>query len=307
MQCPSCNQHDTILVDSIKSSDLIVLYKKKMDIDISSLLQKDIINYLYCNQCGLYFFQALITGTEEFYETLQQFDWYYLNEKNEYHYAKKFVKLNDHILEIGCGSGNFTNFISPRIYVGLEFNKEAIKQAKKCGVNVLEQTIEAHADQFPDSYDVVCSFQVLEHVAEIYSFIGSALKCLKSGGYLIIAVPNHDSFLRYCYNNILNLPPHHVSHWDKKALINLKKIHDLDLIDFFEESLDNIHDRWFLHTFFYKILTDRFNYRVHLIDNSFKATLLSKLASLLARFIKHPLPREILPAGHSICVVYRKK
>ncbi|MGV2387332.1 MAG UNVERIFIED_CONTAM: hypothetical protein LVR29_00250 [Microcystis novacekii LVE1205-3] len=49
----------------------------------------------------------MITGSENFYEKLQVFDWYYLEEKNEYDYASQFIKPSDSVLEIGCGKGSF--------------------------------------------------------------------------------------------------------------------------------------------------------------------------------------------------------
>ena len=295
------------MIDHIQTADLVYLYKKNFDVDITSLIQGEVIKYHQCKDCDLFFFDPVITGDEKFYQDFQKFDWYYLNEKKEYHFAKKFVTSTDHVLEIGSGSGFFHDFISPKKYVGLEFNNAAIDQASKRGLNVVNETIEAHAIKFLKTYDVVCNFQVLEHVADINGFISSAIKCLKPDGLLIIAVPNHDSFLRYCYNNILNLPPHHISHWSIKALTKLTELHDIELVDIFQESVDAIHERWFVHTLIYKILISRLKYPAHLIDLSLTAKILSKFSSLIRFFINEPLPLQLLPVGHTVCVVYKKK
>jgi 2-polyprenyl-3-methyl-5-hydroxy-6-metoxy-1,4-benzoquinol methylase len=306
MKCPSCIQSNISQVEQIKSSFLVSLYKKRIDIDISYLLQEKFINYQHCKECDLFFFDPPLTGDQRFYEELQKFDWYYLNEKSEYHYAKQFVTANNSVLEIGSGSGFFTDFISPKGYVGLEFNDVAIQQAVNRGIKVLSESVEAHAVKYSDTYDVVCSFQVLEHVAEINSFIASALKCVKPGGLLIIAVPNHDSFLRYCYNGILNLPPHHVSHWSINALTHLSDIHNIELVDIYQEKMDTIHEQWFFETLFFKAVTDWFRYPLHIVDCSLQGKLFAILAALLSKCIKRPLPQNILPVGHTVCAVYKK-
>lgn len=307
MKCPSCNSNNIKDIETISSIELINLYRKHININIANFINTKELNYCHCNNCDLFFFDPMFTGDKQFYETLQQFDWYYQKEKNEYHYAKNFIKNSDAILEIGSGAGFFSNFITTKKYVGLEFNNAAVKQASERGLSVYNQSIEDHAEKFANTYDVVCSFQVLEHVSDIYCFVASSLRCLKPGGLLILATPNHDSFIRYSYNGILNLPPHHISHWTVDALTNLSTIHNLKLLDINQEKIDKIHEKWFFQNLFYKILSDLFNCPINLVDKSFKSTLLIKIATLLSYLVKHPFPANLMPAGHTICSVYKKQ
>lgn len=47
-------------------------------------------------------------------------------------------------------------------------------------------------------FDVVTFFQVLEHIADVHSFLTSALLTLKTGGKVILAVPNNEPYyLKY--------------------------------------------------------------------------------------------------------------
>ena len=56
---------------------------------------------------------------------MQNLEWYYMDEKDEYDYAKNFIKESDLVLEIGCGKGAFAQKISTKKYVGLEFSRKA--------------------------------------------------------------------------------------------------------------------------------------------------------------------------------------
>ena len=65
---------------------------------------------------------------------------------------------------------------------------------------------------------MVCSFQVVEHIADIRSFVEASIEVLKPGGIMVISVPNNDSFLGFDRYNILNLPPHHTNLWNDESL-----------------------------------------------------------------------------------------
>jgi 2-polyprenyl-3-methyl-5-hydroxy-6-metoxy-1,4-benzoquinol methylase len=92
----------------------------------------------------------------------------------------------------------------------LEFNDEGIKKAKSAGLNVIKESIEVHAVENEAKYDVVTSFQVLEHIGDSRNFIEASLKGVKPGGKLVISVPSYDSLVSVQLNNTLNLPPHHI-------------------------------------------------------------------------------------------------
>lgn len=97
---------------------------------------------------------------------------------------------------------------------------------------------------------MVCSFQVLEHIADVKSFIESSLKALKKGGRLVVAVPNNDVLffkyrnLRFQNNHylktlLLNLPPHHMGLWNPRSIVNLASIYNLKLEALFKEPLNH--------------------------------------------------------------------
>lgn len=306
--CPLSGSSNVVLVEKIRTNDLIKLYKKQLKIDISSEFagHKEMGLY-FCSDSDLKFFYPLINGSESFYEIMQKFDWYYMDEKNEYHYAAKYIKKNDVILEVGCGKGAFKELVNTKNYVGIEFSKKAIFLAKEKGVHVLNESIQEHSLGNKSKYDTVCSFQVLEHVFNIHSFIESCLACLKPGGLLIYSVPSADSFLSIAENNILNMPPHHVSWWSDKALRKTADIFGMEVLGLEHEKLADIHLRWYATEFIRNTIKKKIDLKSNLLNNSF-ADKITGIASVLmgifyAKRLKNAVDR---PLGHSVTIVYRK-
>ncbi len=301
MKCPLCENTNIKKLETVNKDDLVYLYKKMTDIDFGYLINQD-INYCECKECQLRYFDPLITGDEKFYNALQKFEWYYMDEKEEYVYAKEYIKATDKVLEVGSGKGAFAKHIPTKDYIGLDFSENAKKMAEKNGIIIENEMIQDYAEKHPNSFDVVVSFQVLEHVSDSKSFIEAKIKALKSGGRMIIAVPSEDSFLKYVTNGILNMPPHHVTRWSDETLEFIAKKYDLEVEAIYHEKVQEVHKNWFLATFFRSVLSSN-----KLIDRSLKNKFVSKGCSLLSRVFTKSLHDEMLPNGHTVLVVYRKK
>ncbi len=107
-------------------------------------------------------------------------------EKNEYHFAKKFINSDTKILEIGCGKATFSAFIPNKDnYTGLELSSDAKEMAIKNGINIQNTSIEEYSKYNQSKFNISCSFQVLEHTSNPYSFIESQIKCLHREGSIV--------------------------------------------------------------------------------------------------------------------------
>lgn len=187
MNCILCNSEETNIIESLRAQDLISLYKRAFGINVENILNCD-LNYYCCKNCDLRFFALkdgkFPTGDDNFYNTLNKLEWYYMSEKNEYHYAKNFIDTSSKILEVGCGRAAFTRFISNKEnYTGLEFSSDAKTMAAKDNINIENISIEEFAKNNKGKFDIACSFQVLEHVANPHNFIKAQIECLTGGGY----------------------------------------------------------------------------------------------------------------------------
>jgi SAM-dependent methyltransferase len=309
--CPLTHSENVTLIEEIQVSDIAELYKNMYDCSVLpdfGLIQT--IGFYYSTESHLKFFYPLVTGSELFYEDLQKFDWYYTDDKEEFNIAQKYIKENDVILEIGCGKGAFAKKINAKKYIGLEFNQKAITQATTNGIKVIQKSIQDHAKDHAMSYDIVCSFQVLEHVADINSFIESSIKCLKPGGLLIYSVPSADSYISKTTNCILNMPPHHVSWWSRKSLEYVGKLFNLDVVDIHQNKLEDIHKLPYISTLIATSIEHHIgagNKQKKLIDKSIKHKIIGKISTLGGQLLKNGLSdTNVLPPGHTITAIYRK-
>lgn len=132
---------------------------------------------------------------EDKVETVTQ--WLYQKIRN--YSLKKKVALIDSLvskgslLDYGCGTGQFIQQAAQQGWQirGIEPNDKARAQATSkspgavvASITELEETASA---------DVVTLFHVLEHIHTLRKTVKNILTHLKSGGYLVIAVPNHAS------------------------------------------------------------------------------------------------------------------
>ena len=142
-----------------------------------------------------------------------------------------WINSGDRVLDIGCGQAAFARSVPNARYTGLEPNHVSTVPTETGGVHILTDNIARHAMTHAQCYDVVCAFQVLEHLAEPKKFLTAALTCLKPGGLLILGVPNANSYITKMANVVLNAPPHHVTWWTEQALSRLAKDFQLEVVD----------------------------------------------------------------------------
>ncbi len=306
--CPLCATTATEFLEQIPSSNIIHAFNKVFKIDLALEFESfEEIEYRRCSECDLRYFYPMVSGSEQFYEKLQKFEWYYMNEKNEYIFARKFIQPSFNVLEIGCGKGAFAKIIKARSYLGLEFSKNAQNFASANGVEVSSESIQDHSINNAGGYDVACSFQVLEHVVEVRSFIQAAVDCLKPGGLLILSTPSVDSFAAYVPNFILDMPPHHVTRWSDITYKNLANIFNLELVEIWHEPLQEIHREFYVQTMLTNSVMKLFRKKNYVWDDSIAQKFVSLVCRLPSKLYSKVLfESSILPRGISVTAVFRK-
>jgi len=307
MKCPLCNSRNTKIIQNIKVFDIVKLYKKKFNFDVSPYFKTEIIIYAKCNYCFLEFFYPPTAGDEKFYDYLSKEEWYYQKDKNEYEIARNYINNKDAILEIGAGTGEFYNVINCKNYTGLELNNSAVIKAKSNGINLINCNVQDFCTYNKNKYDIVCSFQVLEHVNYINSFLDAQIKCLKKGGKLIISIPAKDSFLSFTTNDILNLPPHHMSRWPDKTIKYLVKLFNLELLNIAHESLQPVHEKWFLFTLINHIIYKILGWDEKIVDISIRRKFINKfLNRIIAKRFPSGAVKGFFPRGHTVVAIFKK-
>lgn len=301
MKCILCGSLNTTICEIIEAVKLKKKFYEKYKIVVK--LPIKYINYYRCNVCSLSYFDPSLSGGEDLYEDLQKFDWYYVDQKDEYELAKNYIDDGDKILEIGAGKGAFGGYFLSSNYLGLEFNDSAIKSAKMHGIRLIKESIEDHSINHVGNYDVVVSFQVLEHVNSPESFILGAIRCLRKGGNLILAVPNHSGICGLAQDSILDMPPHHISHWNIMSLSYIAQKFNLSLLHINQESISEIHRPWAKKIHYEIILRKLFIVDKKLLSTGYRDYLINKISSLLSRYLN---PKIDYMNGHTIMAIFKK-
>jgi 2-polyprenyl-3-methyl-5-hydroxy-6-metoxy-1,4-benzoquinol methylase len=221
-------------VGIISGHHIIDQYKKVYHVDVSDYYSGlDGADIFQCSSTGYRFYYPFsLAGRESLYRQLEQtLDGAYKEDKWEYNQALSMIKPSSRLLDVGCGKGAFVRKAGQAgsIAVGLELNSESAAEARARGLDVRNEMVGDHAEQHTECYDFVCSFQVLEHIADVRKFLTDCLVCLRPGGTLILGVPNNAGFVGMDQDAVLNMPPHHMGLWTKDSLSALAKLFPIEL------------------------------------------------------------------------------
>jgi ubiquinone/menaquinone biosynthesis C-methylase UbiE len=133
----------------------------------------------------------------EDYQSSQENYLIYLIHTETYKFCRSYIS-GKKVLDYGCGSGYGTAMISENCshVTGIDISDEAITHAKAHfkAENLSYLKVDPADDislPFPDaSFDVVLSFQVIEHVKNVAVYLKEIERVLVPGGYVIIATPD---------------------------------------------------------------------------------------------------------------------
>ncbi len=97
------------------------------------------------------------------------------------------------LLEIGAGEGAFAAWIAPRVdYIGVEQDDRSRAIAQRRIARTGHGQLVANLDGVPDaSFDMVCAFEVLEHIQDDVEALEAWRLRLKLGGHVLVSVPAH--------------------------------------------------------------------------------------------------------------------
>ncbi len=112
-----------------------------------------------------------------------------------YEFASKFV-LNKKVLDIACGTGYGSEYLKlkgAREVIGVDNSEDALLYARKhyTGDNLMFINGDVTKLDFDnDTFDMVVSFETIEHLKSYVCFLSEIYRVLKKNGILLLSSPN---------------------------------------------------------------------------------------------------------------------
>lgn len=200
-----------------------------------------------CKSCGFVFCENI----PEEKELLEYYTFYPRNSINSNITIKRYNKLLDefeayrktnNLIDIGCGDGYFLAEAKKRGWTvyGTEFTNTAMEICSEKGIIMNRGALST------DSYegirfDVVTSFEVIEHINYPQQEINVVSSVLRSGGLFYFTTPNFNSISRMVLKDrcvkIVGYPEH-LAYYTPKTIVALLKMHGLVKIKLLTTGID---------------------------------------------------------------------
>ena len=248
--CPICsNTQNNRLLYSVSSTEAAKHFLlthgindsglKEVVNKVSDLWHNDSASVINCAACGFVFADPFIAGDYEFYNLLphaqsespENWKWEF---NKTFKKISSLAKQNDKLslLEIGASTGDFVKRIARVIdkknIFCLEHSEIGIKSIQKAGIAAQSFHFHdlRHKQEFSHKFDIICLFQVLEHLDKIDETFKTFNEIIKPGGHLFIGVPNGKKIRFNELNDaLLDMPPNHIGRYNDKVFKFLGEKH----------------------------------------------------------------------------------
>ena len=125
------------------------------------------------------------------------------------------------VLDWGAGIGYFLDEAMKRDWIayGTEYTDNAVDICQRKGIKMYQGSLNA-VDLEMSSLDVICSFEVIEHINNPIKELKEIWRLLKPGGLFYCTTPNFNSLLRYYLKDEYNVItyPEHLSYFTPASL-----------------------------------------------------------------------------------------
>lgn len=198
--------------------------------DLETLLTYKKAHLSKCRSCDFIFSrwipteEELTTYYEEEYERNDYLSPVTRTRYNELLDQMEPFRKTGKLLDVGTGIGFFAEEAIKRGWEvhGVELTDEAIEICESKGVKMIKGILDAK-NYAPESFDIITSFEVIEHINNPADELENYQKLLRKGGLVYVTTPNFNSLLRYRLKDMYNviLYPEHLSYYTPKTLKQL--------------------------------------------------------------------------------------
>jgi SAM-dependent methyltransferase len=200
-----------------------------------------------CMNCGLVVakeiptFEALTKLYEQEYFFGMEYSDYQADrkalEKNfrqRIKHLQEYLHKDSSVVEVGCAYGYFLNMIKDKVswHKGYDVSTDGVDYARQeLGVNAHAEDFLADNEVKPGSVDLVCMWDVVEHLGEPHRHMEKAAKALKPGGALCITTGDVSSYVaqRRGLDWRMIHPPTHIYYFNVESLKRILSRYGLEV------------------------------------------------------------------------------
>ncbi|GAB6048159.1 hypothetical protein JCM19379_19870 [Methyloparacoccus murrellii] len=145
------------------------------------------------------------SGSQAYFESAQRANQHW-PEHSAHAILYRLVQEGMAVLDLGCGTGVVAQHLThcPIRYTGMDWSHTALAMARSVLAKAARSPIQARFEQgsiyetgLPSqSFDVVVSFFVIEHLTRPHHFLAEAARLVKEDGYLFLICPDYRRFGR---------------------------------------------------------------------------------------------------------------
>ncbi|MFF3455387.1 class I SAM-dependent methyltransferase [Streptomyces sp. NPDC002730] len=233
--CPLCGASSAATLSQVHLSDVWQAYAEQwataFSDDVIAKYGDGPVALRRCGRCELDWFDPALEGDSGFYSQLFTGGIAYETWRWEFDQAAQRIVDGARVVEVGSGEGAFLRSVLRRCssVEALEKNPDAADLLRAAGIKVSEDDVRADALVRPARADVVCAFQVLEHVADVRGFLSALATIVVPGGEILLSVPNRERLFRQDLEPN-DCPPHHLSRWSPRQFTAVAEVLGMDLV-----------------------------------------------------------------------------
>ena len=130
---------------------------------------------------------------DNLYQREEKHFWFLSRKEFILENMQKYISKDKEIMEVGAGTGNVSRYIFKHGYKNIsvgEMHLRGLNYAQKYGIKKCYQ-FDLLDTPFENEFDVICMFDVLEHIDNDSLALENIHKSLKKDGKIVLTVPSH--------------------------------------------------------------------------------------------------------------------
>jgi 2-polyprenyl-3-methyl-5-hydroxy-6-metoxy-1,4-benzoquinol methylase len=241
--CPICYGNSLKLLHSFTAKQAAEMFlptyrdpqrHAKLTRNIEGSWKRSECDVVQCDNCRFAFPIPYVAGDKDFYELAYGVP-SYPRHRWEYGRALEFLKSfvssdSARLLELGAGAGQFIKallrirkFNADQI-VATDYSSHSVEQLRKLRIDARRDSVFelAACSRNRASFDAVCAFQSIEHMANVTEVVLTLKGMLKPNGLAILSVP-HGVAIEFSERHLrcFDMPPNHVGRWYRETFVAL--------------------------------------------------------------------------------------